>query len=110
MAREGLAAAVALIKSAIKDRACLSGTHVTFRIRIAPHALFQDEMGTQIVLAFEYGGLTLGQSYWACFAVHRLRGLQRTRDPWRSGPLERRPQLDLTRIEAAVDNCWPTRR
>ena len=85
---------------------CLSGTHVEFRVRFAPHALGRDENGRHVVVGFEYGGMTLGGTQWVCFAVHRLRRLQRTGDPWRSGPLERRPQFYLTEIEAAVDASW----
>jgi hypothetical protein len=95
-----------VIEQAIRDRACLSGTHVAFRVRFAPHALGRDENGRLSVIAFEYGGLTLGRAHWVCFAVDRLRGLRRTGDPWRSGPPESRPQFDLTEIEAAVDDSW----
>ena len=101
---ERAAANAAMIKHAIQDRVCLSGTHVEFRVRFAPHALGRDENGKRSVFAFEYGGLTLGRPHWVCFALDRLRGLQRTRDPWRSGSLESRPQFDLTEIEAAVDD------
>ena len=97
---------VATIKRAIQDRACLSGTHVQFRVRFAPHALGRDEKGRRSVIAFEYGGLTLGRPNWACFVVDRLRGLQRIGDPWRSGSPESRPECDLTEIEAAVDESW----
>jgi hypothetical protein len=94
----------AIIKQAIHDRACLTGTHVQFRVRFAPHVLGRDEDGRHVVLAFEYGGLTLGEAHWMCFAVVRLRGLQRTADPWPSGSLPSRPQFDLTEIEAAVND------
>jgi hypothetical protein len=97
-------AAAAVIKQAIYDRACLSGSHVTFRVRFAPHALGRDETGRSIVFAFEYGGLTLGKPHWVWFPVDRLRDLRRTGDPWCSGSLESRPQVDLTDIEAAVVN------
>jgi hypothetical protein len=107
--RERALASAAIIKRAIDDRACLSGTHVEFRVRFAPHALGRDENGRPIVFAFEYGGLTLGQAHWVCFAVDRLRGLRRTEDPWRSGSLESRPQVDLRDIEAAVDERSSTR-
>jgi hypothetical protein len=50
-----------MIKRAIQHRACLSGTHVEFRVRFAPHILGRDENGRHIVFAFEYGGLTLGR-------------------------------------------------
>lgn len=103
-------ASVAIIKRAIQDRACLRGTHVEFRVRFAPHALGRDENGRHIVCAFEYGGLTLRRSHWVWFEVDRLRGLQRTGDPWRSGPLESRPQFDLRVIEAAVDDSWARNR
>lgn len=97
---------LATIKRAIQERACLSGTHVQFRVRFAPHALGRDEKGKHIVLAFEYGGLTLGGTHWMSFAVDRLRDLQLTGDPWRSGSRESRPRFDLTDIEAAVgDSC-----
>ena len=105
-----VSASVAMIKHAIQHPACLSGTHVEFRVRFAPHVLGRDEDGQHIVFAFEYGGLTLGRAHWVCFAVHRLRGLQRTGDPWRSGSLESRPQVDLRDIEAAVDDSSSTRR
>src|SRR3954447_17806818 len=97
-------ASIAIIKQAIHDRACLSGTHVQFRVRFAPHVLGRDENGRHMVFAFEYGGLTLGRAHWMCFAVHRLRGLQRTADLWQSGSLASRPQFDLTEIEAAVND------
>ena len=106
MAGELAAATVAMIKCAIQDRACLSGTHVEFRVRFAPHALGRDESGKRSVLAFEYGGLTLGRPHWVCFVVDRLRRLQRTGDPWRTGSLASRPQFDLTELEAAIDNSW----
>ena len=110
MAGERAAETAALIRRAIKDRACLSGFHVQFRVRFAPHALGRDESGRHSVFAFEYGGMTLGRSHWVCFAVDRLRGLQLTSDRWRSGSLESRPQLDLTEIEAAVDHGWSKKR
>jgi len=99
-------ASVAIIKRAIQDRACLSGTHVAFRVRLALHAFGRDENGKHIVFAFEYGGLTLGRPHWVCFVVDRLRDLQRTGLPWRSGPLKSRPQFYLTAIGAAVDDSW----
>ena len=79
-------------------------THVGFRVRFGPHVLGRDENGRHIVIAFEYGGLTLGQLHWVYFVVDRLRGLQQTGDPWRSGPLESRPQFNVTEIEAAIDD------
>ena len=94
---------VATIKRAIQDRACLSGTHVAFRVRFAPHALGRDEKGRHIVFAFEYGGLTVGQSHWMWFAVDRLRDLQPTEDSWRSGSPDSKPRFGLTDVEAAVD-------
>jgi hypothetical protein len=103
-----VSASVVMIKRAIQDRHCLSGTHVEFRVRFAPHALGRDENGRHIVFGFEFGGLTVGRAYWVCFAVHRLRGLKRTGDPWRSGTLKSRPQFDLTEIEAAVDDSPST--
>jgi hypothetical protein len=99
-----------VIEQAIRDRACLSGTHVAFRVRFAPHALGRDENGRLSVIAFEYGGMTLGRAHWVCFAVDRLRGLQRTGDPWRSSCLEGRPQFNLTEIEVAVDDSWSSKR
>ena len=106
MAGERTAASVAIIKRAIQDRVCLTGTHVEFRVRFAPHALGRAESGKLSMLAFEYGGLTLGRAHWVCFAVHRLRGLQPTADPWRSGSPEGRPPFELTDIEAAVADSW----
>jgi len=100
----------AIIRQAIKDRACLSGIHMGFRVRFAPHALGRDEKGRHIVVAFEYGGLTFGRPDWIGFVADRLRSLQRTADPWRSGPLESRPQFDFTEIEAAVDDSWVRKR
>lgn len=64
------------------------GKHVEFRVRFAPHALGRDQNGRHVVLAFEYGGLTLGRAHWACLLLHRLRGLQRTGDPWRTDSME----------------------
>lgn len=110
MAGERAAETVAIIKRAIQDRACLSGTHVEFRVRFAPHALGRDESGRHSVIAFEYGGLTLGQPHWVCFVVDRLHGLQRTGDPWRTSSLESRPQFDLAELEAAVDSSWSKKR
>ena len=108
MAREGTAATatVALIKRAIQDRACLSGRHVEFRVRFAPHALGRDQNGTLCVVAFEYGGMTMGRAQWVCFEVHRLRALQPNSDPWRRGSLESRPHFDLAEIEVAVADSW----
>ena len=102
-----VSASVAMIKSAIHDRVCLSGTHVEFRVRFAPHALGRDENGRPIVFGFEYGGLTLRRAHWVCFAVHRLRNLKRTADPWRSGTPENRPQFALMDIEAGVGDSAP---
>jgi hypothetical protein len=72
----------ALIRQAIQHRACLKGIHFAFRVCFAPHALGRDDTGRHVVVAFEYGGMTLGRPHWACFVVDRLRGLQRTEDPW----------------------------
>ena len=98
-----VAASVAMIKRAIEERHCLSGTHVEFRVRFAPHALKRDENGRPIVFGFEYGGLTLGRAHWVCFAVHRLRGLEPNGDPWRSGSAENRPEFGPTDVEARVN-------
>jgi hypothetical protein len=106
MRGERAAASVVMIIRAIEDRVCLRGTHVAFRVRFAPHALGRDKNGRRSVIAFEYGGLTTGRSHWVCFVVDRLRELQRTGDPWRSGPLASRLQFDLTEVEAAVDGSW----
>ena len=62
MAGERTAASVAIMKRAIQDRVCLTGTHVEFRVRFAPHALGRAESGKLSMLAFEYGGLTLGRA------------------------------------------------
>ncbi len=97
---------VAIIKRTIQERRCLSGTHVEFRVRFAPHVLGRDENGGPIVFGFEYGGLTIGRAHWVCFAVHRLRGLKLNADPWRSGSLESRPHFDPTEIEAGVDDSF----
>jgi hypothetical protein len=102
--RERALASTAIIKQAIHDRACLSGTHVEFRVRFAPHVLGRDKNGRHIVFGFEYGGLTLGKPHWMWFPVDRLRGLRRNADPWCTGSLNSRPQFDLTEIEAAVDD------
>lgn len=99
---------VATIRRAIQDRTCLSGTHLAFRVRFAPHALGRDEKGRHIVFAFEYGGLTVGQSHWMWFAVDRLRNLRPTEDSWRSGSPESRPRFDLVDIEVAVDDSSST--
>jgi hypothetical protein len=96
----------AIIRHAIHDRACLSATHATFRLRFAPHALARDRRGRHVVIVFEYGGLTTGRAHWMWFEVDRLHRLQRTEDLWRSGPPEKRPPFDLTEIEAAVDASW----
>jgi hypothetical protein len=106
MAGERAVATVAMIRRAIQDRACLSGFHVEFRVRFAPHALGRDENGRRSVFAFEYGGMTLGRPHWVCFVVDRLRGLERSADQWRSGSLKSGPQFDLVEIEAAVDDSW----
>jgi len=74
-------------------------------VRFAPHVLGRDEHGQHVGFAFEYGGLTLGRAHRVCFAAHRLRCLKPTDDPWRSGSLESRPQVDLRDIEAAVGSC-----
>lgn len=110
MSRERAAATAAIIKRAIHDRACLSGTHVEFRVRFAPHALGCDENGRRSVIAFEYGGMTLGRPHWVCFAVDRLRELQRNGDPWRTGSLESRPPFNLAELEAAIDRSWSKKR
>jgi hypothetical protein len=95
-----------MITSAIQDRVCLSGSHVEFRVRFAPHALGRDENGRHSVFAFEFGGLTLHRPHWVWFVVDRLRALQRTDDLWRTGPLRTRPKVDLTEIETAIDASW----
>jgi hypothetical protein len=110
MAEDRAAATVAIIKCAIQDRVCLSGSHVGFRVRFAPHALGRDENGRSSVFAFEYGGMTLGRPNWVIFVVDRLRGLRRAGDPWRTGPLESRPRFPLTQIEAAIDDSWVKKR
>ena len=110
MSEERAVASVDMIRQAIEEHACLSGTHVGFRVRFAPHALGRDENGKRSVLAFEYGGLTLGRPHWMYFVVDRLRGLQRTSDRWRTGPLETKPQLALSWIEAAADDSWSRKR
>lgn len=97
-----VAESVAIIKRAIHERHCLSGTHAEFRVRFAPHALRRDENGRPIVFGFEYGGLTLGRAHWVCFAVHRLRGLEPNEDPWRSGSPESRPKFGPTGIETGI--------
>jgi hypothetical protein len=98
-----------MIRRAIQDRACLSGFHVEFRVRFAPHALGRDEHGRHIVIALEYGGLTLGL-HWVYFVVDRLCGLQQTEDPWRTGPLKSRPKFNLTEIEASIDDSRSKKR
>jgi hypothetical protein len=108
--RQDASVKASMIKLAIHDRTCLGGTHVEFRVRFAPHALGRDKDGRLSVFAFEYGGLTLGRPHWVCFVVDRLRGLQRTNDPWRSGSRQSRPESDLTEIEAAVDDSWSRER
>lgn len=110
MVEERVAAAATMIKRVIQDRACLSGTHATFRVRFAPHVLGLDRRGRHVVVAFEYGGVTTGHAHWMWFEVDHLRGLQRTGDSWRTGSLESRPQLDLTEIEIAADNSWSRKR
>jgi hypothetical protein len=62
----------------------------------------------RIVIALEYGGMTIGRSNWMAFGVHRLHGLQQLSDPWPSGPPENAPHFELTVIEAAVDDRWGT--
>jgi hypothetical protein len=96
----------ALIKLAIQDRMCLSGRYHEFRVRFAPHALGRDAYGRHIVAAFEYGGLTLGTPNWVSFTLDRLRRLQITEDPWRTGPLANRHQFGITQIEVSVDASW----
>jgi hypothetical protein len=105
-ASERTAANAAIIKQAILDRACLTGTHVSFRVRFAPNLLGRDKQGTQIVIAFEYGGMTMGRPNWVGFEVHRLHGLQRVSDRWRNGSRESARHFDLTEIEATVDDHW----
>src|SRR6476661_7128925 len=98
MAGKRAAATVTLITRAIQDRVCLRGTHYQFRVRFAPHALGRDEKGRRSVIAFEYGGLTLGRPNWVCLVVARLHGLQQTGEPWPSDCLKSRPHCDLTEI------------
>jgi hypothetical protein len=103
-AAQRASATTAIIKRAIQDRACLSGTYATYRMRFAPHTLGYDDEGEHVVVAFEFGGRVTGQAEWMCFSVDRLRGIQRTADPWRGGFWEGRPKLDLRDVEAAVDD------
>lgn len=110
MAQDRETANASIITHAIRNRVCLNGTHVAFRVRFAPHALGRDKDGRRSVLAFEYGGMTLGRPHWVCFGVDRLRGLQRNGDPWRSGSLQSMPQFDSMEIEAAVDDGWSRKR
>lgn len=110
MDRERTAATLAMIACAIQNRVCLSGSHVAFRVRFAPHALGRDENGRHSVFAFEYDGLTLGRPHWVYFVVDRLRGLKRNADPWRPGSLESRPQLRLTEILATTGDSWSKKR
>jgi hypothetical protein len=80
-----------MIKRAICDRACLSGSHGTFRVRFAPHALGRDENARHIVFAFEHGGLT-----WASLTV-----VPSGPSAW--PPTERRSMVHwLSREQAAV--------
>lgn len=104
--RERNCVAIAMIKEAIHDRACLSGTNAQFRVRFAPHALGRDGNGRHVVVAFEYGGLTTGRPNWVWFAVDRLRDLQWTSDQWRTGSLKSRLPFELTEVEIAVDDSW----
>ena len=105
---ERAAANAAMIKQAIRDRRCLAGTHMSLRVRFAPHALGSDEQGKQTVIALEYRGMTTGRPNWVGFVVDRLHGLQRVSDPWRSGSRESTRHFRLTEIEAAVDDRWGT--
>jgi hypothetical protein len=106
MAGRRSAETIELIKRAIQDRICLSGRHYAFRVRFAPHALGRDWHGTNIVAAFEYGGMILNQAHWMTLVLDRLHGLQINRDPWRTGPLESRQQFGITQLEVAVDTSW----
>lgn len=106
MAGERTAENMALISRAIQERACLSGIHLEFRVRFAPHALGTDENGKHSVFAYEYGGLTLHRPNWMYLTVDRLRTLQRTADPWRTGARASWPKVNLTDIEAAIELSW----
>ena len=107
-ATERAASNVAVIKRAIQDRVCLSGTHVEFRVRFAPHALGRDANGRAAVFGLEYGGMTLGRAHWVCFGVHRLRRLRRIEDLWRTGSMESGCQFGLTEVDIVVDDIRNT--
>jgi len=106
MAEKRAAATVEMIKCAIQDGVCLSGTHLGFLVRFAPYALGRGEDGRQIVIASESSGLTVSEPNWVYFVVDYLRGLQRSEDPHGSGPLATKPPFNLTEVEAAIDDGW----
>jgi hypothetical protein len=95
-----------MIRGAIERRGCLSGRHATFRVQFAPHVLGRDERGRYVVVAFEYGGLTVGGMRWMHLMADRLRELQPKGDPWRTGPVESRPQFKLAQVVVAVNPSW----
>ena len=92
---ERAAATVVTIKQAIKDRACLSGTHVEFRVRFAPHALGRDKSGQHSVIAFEYGGMTLGQPPWVVLHGEPPVPAPADQRSMAQQPFAGRPQFDL---------------
>lgn len=53
MVGDQAAAAVATIKRAIQDGACLSAIHLGFRVRFPPYALGRDRHDRQIIIASE---------------------------------------------------------
>jgi hypothetical protein len=106
MAGEGPVEKMALIKRAIENRICPTGRHYEFRVRFAPHAVGRDQNHRYVVIAFEYGGLTLGKPKWVTLVPSRLRELRANGDPWRTGPLASRPSFRIFRVEVAVDASW----
>jgi hypothetical protein len=97
---------VSMIRGAIEPRGCLSGRHATFRVRFAPHVLGRDERGRYVVVASEYGGLTIGGTRWMHLMADRLRELQPNGDPRRTGRVESRRQFKLAQVVAAADPSW----
>jgi len=106
-AAAGSAVTYHLIRQAITDRCCLTGSY-DGRIRhFAPHAIGQGEDGQANVLAFQYAGQSMTDlppgGEWRCFRVDGLSGVRRNDDRWHSRRnYSRRPHSCVARIDIAV--------
>ena len=83
-----------IIRQAIVDRQCASALYEDYVRVFCPGTISKDELGTEVVVAFQYGGgyhggLPLGGK-WCCFRVSDIDLISITGDAWRMGTSGRR--------------------